>query len=85
VDFLTDAVKFVIAFSPAIASSAPHIYLSVIPLAPTESKVAKQYSGLFIRKIGVQTSAGDHWPQLQTTIEGHTKAVVSVAFSPDGK
>ncbi|KAF7368290.1 WD40 repeat-like protein [Mycena venus] len=83
-EFLTDAAKFVIAFAPAIAYSAPHIYLSAVPLAPKESKIAKQFSGLFTRKIGVQTSFGDHWPQLQTILEGHTKSVRSVASSIKG-
>ncbi|KAF9073591.1 WD40-repeat-containing domain protein [Rhodocollybia butyracea] len=65
VDFATDAVKFVIAFAPVISHSVPHIYISALPFAPSESKW----------RVNGQDCK---------TIEGHTDAVYSVVFSPDG-
>ncbi|KAF7363067.1 WD40 repeat-like protein [Mycena venus] len=44
-EFLTDALKFVIAFAPAFAHSAPHLYLSALPLAPSESRMAWEVVG----------------------------------------
>ncbi|KAF7358415.1 WD40 repeat-like protein [Mycena venus] len=83
-DFVTDAIKFVLAFAPAIAHSAPQIYLSALSLAPSQSKVAKTFSGWLIRKVELQSSVVDRWPRLQTTIEGHSRGVFSVAFSHNG-
>ncbi|KAF7360002.1 WD40 repeat-like protein [Mycena venus] len=36
-EFLGDAIKFVVAFAPAFAYSTPHLYLSALPLAPSDS------------------------------------------------
>ncbi|KAF7363054.1 WD40 repeat-like protein [Mycena venus] len=88
VEFLADALKFMIAFAPAITHSAPHLYLSALPLTPSESCVAKVFSAWLVRKVDVHSSLGlgDHWPALQTTIKAHDKPVYSVAFSPgDGE
>ncbi|KAF9056726.1 WD40-repeat-containing domain protein [Rhodocollybia butyracea] len=85
-DFATDAVKFVLRFAPVISHSVPHIYLSALPFAPSESKVKKQYSSLLVpsKTVGIQSSVSSQWPRLQATIEGHSGSVWSVAFSPDG-
>ncbi|KAF9059433.1 WD40-repeat-containing domain protein [Rhodocollybia butyracea] len=85
-DFATDAVKFVLRFAPVISHSVPHIYLSALPFAPSESKVKKQYSSLLVpsKTVGIQSSVSGQWPRLQATIEGHSGWVWSVAFSPDG-
>ncbi|KAF7363089.1 WD40 repeat-like protein [Mycena venus] len=83
-EFLTDALKFVIAFAPAFAHSAPHLYLSALPLTPTESHVAKMFSAWLVQKVDLHSSLGlgDCWPALQTTIKAHDKPVYHVAFSP---
>ncbi|KAF9061091.1 WD40-repeat-containing domain protein [Rhodocollybia butyracea] len=85
-DFATDAVKFVLRFAPVISHSVPHIYLSALPFAPSESKVKKQYSFWLVpsKTVGIQSSVSGQWPRLQATIEGHSDWVWSVAFSPDG-
>ncbi|KAF9056729.1 WD40-repeat-containing domain protein [Rhodocollybia butyracea] len=85
-DFATDAVKFVLRFAPVISHSVPHIYLSALPFAPSESKVKKRYSFLLVssKTVGIQSSVSGQWPRLQATIEGHSGSVWSVAFSPDG-
>ncbi|KAF9059437.1 WD40-repeat-containing domain protein [Rhodocollybia butyracea] len=84
--FATDAVKFVLRFAPVISHSVPHIYLSALPFAPSESKIRKQYSSLLVpdKTVGIQSSMSGQWPRLQATIEGHSGWVWSVAFSPDG-
>ncbi|KAF7363065.1 WD40 repeat-like protein [Mycena venus] len=86
-EFLTDALKFVIAFAPAFAHSAPHLYLSALPLTPTESHVAKMFSPWLVQKVDVHSSLGlgDQWPALQMTIKAHNNVVTTVAFSPDGE
>ncbi|KAF9060135.1 WD40-repeat-containing domain protein [Rhodocollybia butyracea] len=85
-DFATDAVKFVLRFAPVISHSVPHIYLSALPFAPSESKVKKKYSSWLVpsKTVDIQSSVSGHWPTLRATIEGHSGNVWSVAFSPDG-
>jgi hypothetical protein len=41
--FVTDATKFVAAFSSPISQSTPHIYLSALPFAPKKSQVAQHF------------------------------------------
>ncbi|KAF7363053.1 WD40 repeat-like protein [Mycena venus] len=87
-EFLTDSLKFVIAFAPAFAHSVPHLYLSALPLAPKESRVAEKFSKWLVQKVNVHSSLGlgNWWPALQMTIKTHDKAVYTVAFSPgDGE
>jgi WD40 repeat protein len=74
----------VIAFAPVISHSVPHIYLSALPFAPSESQVKKQFSSLLVKTVDIQSSVDGQWPRLQATIEGHHDFVCSVAFSPDG-
>jgi WD40 repeat protein len=69
----------------AMAKSAPHIYLSALPFAPTCSLVSTHYSTSFPRILHVERGQLSHWPSLEMTISNFGEAVLSVAFSPDGQ
>src|SRR6266566_4537833 len=66
-----------------MAESAPHIYLSALPFAPTCSLVSTHYSTSFPRILHVERGQFAHWPSLEMTIPNLGDAVLSVAFSPD--
>ncbi|KAF7363072.1 WD40 repeat-like protein [Mycena venus] len=87
-EFLADAIKFMVAFAPAFTHSVPHLYISALPLAPSESHVAEKFLKWLIQKVGLHSSLGlgNHWPALQMTIKAHNEAILTVAFSPgDGE
>jgi WD40 repeat protein len=85
VDLFQDALKFVAAFSPVIARSAPHIYISAIPLAPKKSIIRNHFLPSFPRTLQFHGSVGERWSSAQKILQVHTSAVKSVVFSPDGK
>ena len=69
-----------------MAESAPHIYLSALPFAPTCSLVSKHYSPSFPRVLRVERGKLSHWPSLKMTILNLGDAGnLSVAFSPDSQ
>ncbi|KAJ7142343.1 WD40-repeat-containing domain protein [Mycena epipterygia] len=83
-DSVEDAIKFVAAFAPVIAQSAPHIYLSVLPFTPHGSRIAKQFRKSFPKTLLVHGALAEHWPSIQRVLRGHTGEVTSVHFSSDG-
>ncbi len=71
-----------------MAKSAPHIYLSALPFAPTCSLVSTHYSTSFSQILHVARGQLSHWPSSEMVISnpGRWPATVkSVAFSPDGQ
>src|SRR5712671_6078159 len=82
--FMADAVKFVAGFATPIAQSVPHIYLSAIVFAPTESVTAETYHGKYTNTVSVQSGKVANWPVIQNVFHGHSDCVISVAFSRDG-
>src|SRR5712672_1379736 len=82
--FMADAVKFVAVFATPIAQSVPHIYLSAIVFAPTESVTAETFHGEYMNTASVQSGKMANWPVIQNIFHGHSQRVVSVAFSPNG-
>ncbi|KAJ7726681.1 WD40-repeat-containing domain protein [Mycena maculata] len=83
VQFARDAKRFVAFFADAINQSAPHIYLSALPLAPTESEIAKRFRPQFAFLISMGRRQLIRWPALVGVLD-HPSGVSSVAFSPDG-
>ncbi|KAK6987690.1 hypothetical protein R3P38DRAFT_3449838, partial [Favolaschia claudopus] len=81
--FLQDAQKFVAVFGPVIAQSAPHIYISGLPLTPKQSTVGGHFLALFPHLL--QYTVPSSWVKLEKVLRGHTGPVTSVAFSPDGQ
>ncbi|KAJ7327462.1 WD40 repeat-like protein [Mycena albidolilacea] len=82
-DFIADALRFVAAFGPAIATSAPHIYLSSLPFAPHGSKIAKRFGSMFPGTLKYQCPLGEDWPRIQKILQGHSNDVTCAHFSPD--
>jgi len=64
--FVTDLSKFVRYFGGAIAKSAPHVYLSALPFAPTGSLVSANYSSSFPRILHVFIPLHSH--QMDSTL-----------------
>src|ERR1700722_19526029 len=83
--FAADAWKFVSAFARVISQSAPHIYLSALPFAPEQSLTSQQYLPQFPNTISLLTGKAASWPAILHVLTGHSDAVTSVSFSPDGK
>ena len=70
-----------------MAKSAPHIYLSALPFAPTCSlHVSSHYSTSFPRILHVERRTNYlSWPSLEMTISNFGEFVLSVAYSSDGQ
>ncbi|KZP06575.1 WD40 repeat-like protein [Athelia psychrophila] len=83
--FAKDGIKFVSAFASVIADSAPHVYISTLPFAPSISVISQCYSSIIKNTLHVTNSTRMEWPSCEQVIEGHTSKVYSVAFSPDGE
>ena len=83
--FVNDASVFIQYFSGAIAKSAPHIYLSALPFAPTGSLVSACYSSSFPQILHLKSGQLTHWPSSELVISTVGGEVNSVALSPDGQ
>jgi WD40 repeat protein len=81
---VNDASRFVRYFGMAIARSAPHIYVSALPFAPSSSHIVKHWLHLFRQTLSLERGQLSHWPALEMTIQTHEGLVHSVAFSPNG-
>src|SRR3954469_10057260 len=83
--FAVDAKRFISFFVKPISESVPHIYLTALPFSPTKSMVTNNYKYLFPRTFSVQLGKSADYPPELIQLEGHSKAVTSIAFSPDGR
>ena len=82
--FVNDASVFIRYFQGAIATSAPHIYLSALPFAPASSLVSASYASLFPHILHLECGQLSHWPSLELMITVGSQ-VRSIALSPDGQ
>ncbi|KZP31128.1 hypothetical protein FIBSPDRAFT_1037603 [Athelia psychrophila] len=83
--FAKDGIRFLKAFASVISDSAPHIYISAIPFAPSASILKLQYSPIIGNTLRVETGAREDWPACEQVIEAHAGMMNSVVFSPDGE
>src|SRR5947199_7163468 len=69
-----------------IIDEAPlQTYCSALIFAPEDSVVRKQFENDIPAWICKKPTVQAKWNATLQTLEGHSKAVMSVAFSPDGK
>src|ERR1700677_1213456 len=68
-----------------MAKSAPHVYLSTLPFAPTCSLVSMHYSSMFPQMLHVKSGQLSHWPSLEMVISCVGGEGNSIAISSDGQ
>ncbi|EUC60537.1 WD40-repeat protein (notchless protein), related protein, putative [Rhizoctonia solani AG-3 Rhs1AP] len=74
---------FLLSFHDAIAASTPHLYVSALAFAPTESLTARRMRPYFPNTINISQGADSTWhPCIKTVIHPH--AVQSLSVSSDG-
>ncbi len=79
-----DGIRFTQIFGGMVLQSTPHLYLSGVPFLPKKSILSEHQEPKFPR-IAKVNGGQDNWPALQHSIRAHSRDVISVAFSPDGK
>lgn len=82
--FVRDARRMINIFALPISQSAPHIYISMLPLMADKSRVSAHYlqrtsSLVRVTRIGVKRQS-----PLLKLLKGHTDWAISVDFSSDG-
>ncbi|KAG2337995.1 WD40 repeat-like protein [Suillus weaverae] len=83
-DASRDTLRFVRTFAATILRSTPHLYLSALPFAPTQSRMYRKFASKFPRTPRVVAGHVENWPQMEKIL--HVNSIVlSVAVSPDGK
>jgi len=83
--FFKNANSFVASSERAIEWSAPHIYISALPLAMKTSLIHKTFAPLCTGLLMVDTlGVGHHGGRLVMMLVGHENNVNSVVYSPDG-
>ncbi|KAG6327627.1 hypothetical protein ID866_11462, partial [Astraeus odoratus] len=79
-----DGMKFIRTFASAIAKSTPHLYISAVPMSPSNSLISRMVINKFYNSAKVVVGHTRDWPSVEVELKGHTDFVRSVAFSPDG-
>ncbi|KIK12146.1 hypothetical protein PISMIDRAFT_462603, partial [Pisolithus microcarpus 441] len=79
-----DGLRLLQNFFPAITCSAPHLYLSALPLSPHGSFLGRILVPKFSHLVEVAQGGLKDWPATQLVLQEHASHVTSVAFSPNG-
>ncbi|KAG8792415.1 hypothetical protein FRC12_006188 [Ceratobasidium sp. 428] len=78
-----DAYRFILSFYDAISKSTPHLYISALAFAPSNSGIARRVRPVFSKLLTVVRGAEEEWtPCLRSIWVGCS--VLSVAVSPNG-
>ncbi|KAH9009494.1 hypothetical protein EDB85DRAFT_2298559 [Lactarius pseudohatsudake] len=82
---VNDASVFIRHFGMAMAKSAPHVYVSALPFAPSGSPVSAGYSSSFPRILRVERGRISHWPSSEMVIPSSGGQILSISISSDGQ
>src|SRR5256885_1001584 len=77
--------RFALYGRPAIEKAPLQVYCSALIFAPAKSIVRKQFEDRIPRWMQKLPRVLEDWSAQLQTLEGHSRSVRSVAFSPDGK
>ncbi|KAF2678464.1 hypothetical protein K458DRAFT_316991 [Lentithecium fluviatile CBS 122367] len=83
--FLQDARRFLLRFRHILQDAPLQIYSSALIFAPEASIVRKTFVNETPGWIKALSKREDDWDAYRSVLEGHTKWVRAVAFSPDGQ
>ncbi|GAB1519477.1 hypothetical protein RhiTH_002545 [Rhizoctonia solani] len=79
-----DAYRFVFAFSDPIIMSAPHIYISALPLAPKQSEISRRFLDQFRNTARIVNGQIETWPVWLRSLR-HPERITSLCISQDGQ
>ncbi|QRV78133.1 hypothetical protein RhiJN_06148 [Ceratobasidium sp. AG-Ba] len=79
-----DLERFLRTFYDPISECAPHIYMSSLAFAPTDTAISQLRQSYFHNEIQVVIGAESRWPSWQRCIS-HNKPIHAAAVSPDGR
>ncbi|KAA1471984.1 WD40 repeat-like protein, partial [Dentipellis sp. KUC8613] len=82
---LYDCERVVLMFLPAIRLSCLQVYASIVPFAPTGSRLRALYESEMLHAPIVRSGLEANWSPRLHQLEGHQIYVYSVAFSPSGE
>ncbi|KAF8583889.1 WD40 repeat-like protein, partial [Ramaria rubella] len=80
---LHDCQRFIHEFCPILSEASQQVYHSALLFTPRETKLYQTYSHI-LSPISIRNGCTDEWSSCLCTMVGHTAAVSSVVFSPDG-
>ncbi|KAG8786660.1 hypothetical protein FRC12_016406 [Ceratobasidium sp. 428] len=80
----SDAYRFVMSFYDAISKSTPHLYISALAFAPSNSGIAQRMRPVFSKLITVVQGAEKDWTSCLTSIWVGSP-VTCVTVSPNGR
>ncbi|XP_014550460.1 hypothetical protein COCVIDRAFT_59039, partial [Bipolaris victoriae FI3] len=83
--FLYDAVRFVLRFVPILAKAPLQIYSSALLFSPESSIVRKVFVEQVPQAVRVISGRDVEWDACRSVLEGHSREVNAVVFSPDGQ
>ncbi|KAJ6192367.1 platelet-activating factor acetylhydrolase IB subunit alpha [Bipolaris maydis] len=83
--FLYDAVRFVLRFVPILAKAPLQIYSSALSFSPESSVVRKVFIKEVPQAVRVISGSDAEWDACRSVLEGHSREVSAVVFSPDGQ
>jgi WD40 repeat protein len=83
--FLHDAERFVLRFQSVLAHAPLQIYCSAIVFAPKTSLIRRTFEHKVSQEVRILSMKETDWDACRSTLEGHSRAVTAVAFSPDGQ
>ncbi|KAF8542441.1 NACHT and WD40 domain protein [Trichophaea hybrida] len=82
---LYDAKRFVLKNRSIIESVPLQIYCSALVFSPTMTGIRRQFWDQTPRWIHQMPVVQENWDPALQTLEGHSRTVQAVAFSPDGQ
>jgi WD40 repeat protein len=68
-----------------LADAPLQIYSSALVFAPEKSLVRQTFISLVLQRVNMLSTSEADWDACRSTLEGHSRDVSAVAFSPDGQ
>lgn len=81
---MQDGQRFIREFRKPLIASSGQIYVSALPLCPTETHFAQTFSSRYTGRMKVLTGARTSWSPCIATLEGHRAEIRTLVCSSDG-
>jgi WD40 repeat protein len=83
ITLLYDCERFACEFFPALSTSSLHVYIPALLFTPRKTLLHETYGHTLALPIQIYNPPGNTWNLYTQIMDGHSKSVNAVAFSPD--